>query len=236
MALRNQPYIPLYVDDYLTDEKLNLCSAATQGVYIKILCIMHKSEPYGCVLLKQKDKQNESTCLNFAYKLARLLPFTTDEINDAIIDLIDEKVLYFDGDMMCQKRMIKDNSISISRSKAGSKGGKSTQSKRESFALAKSEANSVSVIVNENVVDNIVNESFEKFWNAYGKKVDRVKCEREWSSIDNPEYQKIVDHVPKYVEATPDPKYRKNPINYLKDRTWQDEDLPIVKSQKPKRS
>ena len=30
MALRNQPYIPLYVQDYLTDEKLSMCSWATQ--------------------------------------------------------------------------------------------------------------------------------------------------------------------------------------------------------------
>ena len=35
MALRNQPYIPLYVQDFLTDEKLNQCSPASQGIYIK---------------------------------------------------------------------------------------------------------------------------------------------------------------------------------------------------------
>ena len=58
MSLRNQPYFPLYVQDFLTDEKLNCCSASSQGVYIKIMCLLHKSEVYGELMLKQKDKQN----------------------------------------------------------------------------------------------------------------------------------------------------------------------------------
>ena len=59
MALRDQPYLPLYVQDYLTDEKLNNCSASSQGIYIKIMCLFHKCDPYGGILLKQNDKQND---------------------------------------------------------------------------------------------------------------------------------------------------------------------------------
>ena len=47
MALRDQPYIPLYVQDFMTDEKLNECSAATTEVYIRLMCVMHKSEKIG---------------------------------------------------------------------------------------------------------------------------------------------------------------------------------------------
>ena len=61
MALRNQPYFPLYVQDFMTDEKLNECSAKANGIYIRLMCIMHKSEEYGTILLKQKYKQNEMT-------------------------------------------------------------------------------------------------------------------------------------------------------------------------------
>ena len=151
MARRNQPYLPLYVQDYLTDEKLNMCSAASQGVYIKIMCILHKQSEYGTILLKQKDKQNKSTCLNFANKLVKLLPFSHDVINDALEELVDEGVLSIDGDKMFQKRMVADNSLSEKRAKAGSKGGK-----KNNFAKAKSqtktEANSD--IENENDIKN----------------------------------------------------------------------------------
>ena len=64
MALRNQPYLPLYVQDFMTDEKLNECSPAANGIYIRLMCILHKSETYGQILLKQKYKQNESKIEN----------------------------------------------------------------------------------------------------------------------------------------------------------------------------
>lgn len=123
MALRDLPYLPLYIQDYLTDEKLNLCSAATQGVYIKIMCVLHKSETYGGILLKQKDKQKSSSIENFALKFAKLLPFDYTTIYSALTELLDEKVMRADGDFIYQKRMVKDGRISEERSKAAKKGG-----------------------------------------------------------------------------------------------------------------
>lgn len=137
MALRNQPYLPLYIQDIMTDEKLNECCAATHGIYIKgIMCLMHKSEEYGKILLKQKYKQNESTCKNFATQLVKHLPYSENEIEQAISELIRERVCYFEGDYLCQKRMIRDNEISEVRAEAGKKGGKNS-----CFAKAKNKAN-----------------------------------------------------------------------------------------------
>jgi len=85
--------------------------------------------------------------------------------------------------------------------------------------------------VNENVNSNeYLNKKgdfdFNQFWDLYDKKLDLVPCQREWMSIDELEYSKILEHVPKYVNATPTKKYRKKPLNYLKDRTWLDSELP----------
>lgn len=124
MALRDQPYLPLYVQDYLTDEKLNMCSPSAQGVYIKIMCVLHKQDTYGeMTLFKQKDKQSESTIRNFALKFAKLLPFPVEVIFSALEELVDEKVLIIDGDKISQLRMVKDNAVSQARSRSGKKGG-----------------------------------------------------------------------------------------------------------------
>ena len=123
MALRNQPYFPLYVQDYMTDEKLNLCSWQTQGIYIKILCILHKQKEYGCILFKQNDKQNQSTCLDFASILVRNLPCQLNEMVEALEELIENEVLIIQDNKLFQKRMYKDGKISEERSKAGKKGG-----------------------------------------------------------------------------------------------------------------
>ncbi|MBP9881543.1 MAG: hypothetical protein KBF44_15630 [Chitinophagales bacterium] len=123
MALRNQPYFPLYVQDYLTDEKLNNCSASTQGIYIKILCVLHKQDEYGCILFKQNSKQSLSNVKYYAYRLSKQLTFELSEIESALTELIDEGVLIIDGGKLYQKRMVKDNQISEARSKAGKSGG-----------------------------------------------------------------------------------------------------------------
>lgn len=118
MALRDQPYLPLYVQDFLTDEKLAECSAQSTGVYIRLMCLMHKSSQYGCILLKQKDKQNESVILNFACKLARQMPYTVDVIAAALEELLEEEVVQINGDMLSQKRMVKDANLSNTRASA----------------------------------------------------------------------------------------------------------------------
>jgi len=141
MALRNQPYLPLYVQDFLTDEKLMECSASATGVYIRILCIMHKSETYGKILLKQKDKQTDKQVKNFALKFAKQFPYPVAVIEDALEELLAENVLQLDGDFLSQKRMVNDNKISEIRALTGSKGGKKTQSFAKEFAKAKIKAN-----------------------------------------------------------------------------------------------
>ena len=129
MALRNQPYFPLYVQDYLTDEKLNMCSASAQGVYIKILCILHKQEQYGCILFddlfKQTSKQNFSIEEKFASVLSKQLCFEKEEISIALRELLHFKVLSLDekGSSMFQARMKKDGDISEKRSLSAKKGG-----------------------------------------------------------------------------------------------------------------
>jgi len=145
MALRDQPYIPLYIQDLMTDEKLNNCCASTHGVYIKgIMCLMHKSENYGKILLQQKFKQTDKQSKNFAIMLVKHLPYSLEEIENAIDELIEENVCYFEDDFICQKRMIKDGALSLIRSKVGKKGGDKTKEN------------------NNNLVNNLLNQNIQQ--------------------------------------------------------------------------
>jgi len=156
MALRNQPYFPLYVQDYLTDEKLNLCSWETQGIYIKILCILHKQKEYGCILLKQNPKQNESISFYFADILVRNIPCRFEDMVSAIDELLENDVLTLDGNKLLQSRMVKDNSISQARSDAGKKGGGNPNLlKQNTKQKHKQKAKQNTEDENEDVIDNI---------------------------------------------------------------------------------
>lgn len=129
MSRRDQPYIPLYVMDFLTDEKLRECSAESVGVYIMLMCVMHKQEEYGTIVLREKDRKSGDTISNFASKLAKHLPFGEEVIKRAIQELLNEGVLHADGDKLIQKRMVRDADISEKRAAAGKKGSVTTNSK-----------------------------------------------------------------------------------------------------------
>jgi hypothetical protein len=168
MALRKQPYLPLYVDDFLSDEKLVFCSAAATGVYIRLMCLMHKSEEYGKILLKQKFKQtlkqNESNLKNFASQLAVQMPYDYQTILFALEELVCTKVLQEEPCAISQRRMVKDNEISEKRALSGKKGGEKSLGKNkdsppeipekdEKFAQANSQAITGIEIENENGIE-----------------------------------------------------------------------------------
>jgi len=256
MALRDQPYLPLYIQDFMTDEKLTECSASATGVYIRIMCLMHKSEHYGKILLKQKYKQNveqttkqsteQSTeqtfkqsskhISNFACQLAKHLPYDYLTIMKALEELLTENVIYLDGDTLVQKRMVKDNEISEIRSKSGKKGGAKSIENRINFAQAKVQAKTQAKVQanteyeNENYISSLTNTEikdfidFDLFWNAYDKKVgDKEKLRKKWQSLKFDEQQKAMAHIPKYKEAQPDKKFRKDPQTYLNNKSFNDE-------------
>lgn len=141
MARKDKPYLPLYVQDFMTDEKLMECSALATGVYVRIMCVLHKCEPYGKLLLKQKDKQTSKQINNFASKLLKHLPYSFDVIIDGLNELLVEGCLIIDGDYLFQKRMVHDGELSTKRALAGSEGGKNSMKSKDKFAQAKIEAN-----------------------------------------------------------------------------------------------
>lgn len=174
MALRDQPYLPLYIQDFLTDEKLIECSAKATGVYVRLMCIMHKSEDYGKILLKQKDKQNDKQIENFAIKLGKQMPYSQQEIHDALEELLHEKVLSIEGDFLVQKRMVKDNALSLVRSEAGKKGA-NVKDFAKAKPQAKGKANSEYEIESEidNEFNNVLKKA-EKKVKAIEAKIDIV--------------------------------------------------------------
>jgi len=162
MALTDQPYLPFYVKDWLTNNKLKLASMSNHGLLINIMGLMHKEDEYGTILLKQKFKQTASDTLNFASMLSKLLPFDVLEIDKNLQELIEEKILKIRGEKLCCDRMIDDAKKSATRSLSGSLGGKKSVEKRSNFAKEFAQANAQPKVqanaeyenANENAIGN----------------------------------------------------------------------------------
>jgi hypothetical protein len=69
-------------------------------------------------------------------------------------------------------------------------------------------------------------EAFIQFWDLYDKKVDRGAALKLWNRLSKVDKSEILAYVPLYVKATPDKQYRKNPVTFLRHKSWKDELIP----------
>lgn len=76
--------------------------------------------------------------------------------------------------------------------------------------------------------------SFKDFWNVYDKKVDLAKCEKKWKTINQGAREKIMTHLELYIRSTLDKKYRKNPLTYLNNQSWENEIITSTENGKSK--
>ena len=65
--------------------------------------------------------------------------------------------------------------------------------------------------------------TFDEWWNLYDKKRSRDKCEKKWQKLTMQDRIDCIAATPAYVASTPDKKYRKDPITYLNNHSWNDE-------------
>lgn len=239
MARRDQPYLPLYVQDFLTDEKLNECSASSTGVYIRLMCILHKQDEYGVILLKQKNKQTSDPIKNFAIKLTRLMPYDMGQIYDALVELIEEDVISLDGDdRLYQKRMVRDGQLSEVRASAGKKGGTASAfAKSEKFAQAKPQANrqanaesdSEIEAATENEQKSLSQQRFDEFWSIYPNKKSKKTAQKAWDKIKmtQPLFEQIMTAVRRQRDSRDwqreNGRYIPHPATWLNGGCWEDE-------------
>jgi hypothetical protein len=68
------PYLPLFTGDYLKDPKLSMCSPATRGIWIDLLCAMHELGRSGQVTgtLEQLARISRSTSADVASAIREL--------------------------------------------------------------------------------------------------------------------------------------------------------------------
>ena len=158
-----------------------------------------------------------------AGKLAKHLFRYVNDLNPEAPDKIT-KMCFIPIKQSLKRDLVKYEERADRARENGAKGGRPKTQKTQSVISEPKKPDSVSVSVNVN--DISIGTDFDTFFKAYGKQVDKIPCQREWLNIEREEHAKILEHVSKYVNSTPDVKFRKKPLNYLKDRTWLDPELP----------
>ena len=82
----------------------------------------------------------------------------------------------------------------------------------------------INIDINKDIIKEDIVIVFNKFWDLYNKKVgDKEKLIKKFSKLSQQDINAIMIYIPKYKQATPDKKFRKNPETFLNNRSWNDE-------------
>lgn len=79
--------------------------------------------------------------------------------------------------------------------------------------------------VNNNIDTSLRSDSFEKFWEYYGKKGSKKVAKERFLKLLENDIEAIRKHLPAYLKATPERKYRKDAERYLSNRLWENGDI-----------
>lgn len=116
------PHIPFYTGDYMKDPHLSLCTSATRGIWMDLLCAMHEADRSG--ELRGTSEQ-----------LARLARCSTVELVQALTDLQTSRAADVEQRnsiwYVANRRMKREAATREKRSQAGSLGGSQAQANRE---------------------------------------------------------------------------------------------------------
>lgn len=66
-------------------------------------------------------------------------------------------------------------------------------------------------------------EFFDWFWKTYDKAINEHKTRMALSATDYDERLIILENLPKYIQSTPDKKYRVAPLRWIEGKRWNDE-------------
>tara|TARA_Y100001963_G_scaffold72041_1_gene100140 strand:- start:5568 stop:6389 length:822 start_codon:yes stop_codon:yes gene_type:complete len=187
------------------------------GIYFAIIEILREQANY---TLSFDDLQS------IAFDLRVEIDIIKDIVNNYYLFEIDENIFYSPS---LKRRMKALDKRRKKLSDAGRKGG---LSKAKKYTKQPS-----SIKVNNIKLNKKINITFEEFWIAYDyKKGDKEKISKKWESLKDRDRIDIMEHLKLYIKSTPDKQYRKHPLTYLNNKSWNDEIIDnnngVVKSHK----
>lgn len=225
------PYFKFYTSEWL-DGDITIEDLETQGLFINI-----------CALYWSKEGEV------YIDKLIKRFRYAGE---DCFKPLIDEGFIYVNEDgkiniSFLDEQMKERVKTSKTNSLNGSKGGRpkkqvkseikppalfsesqikaneSNKEERRGEEKREEEKREDIKVANARKILEDKKELFKNFWDLYNKKTGKETVLKKWLKLSQEEMKQVFIHLPKYVDSTPDKSFRKNPLTYLNQKSFNDE-------------
>ena len=192
---------------------------------IKKLIRKHGMAGYGLFWCLVEDLYNNANALQTDYEGIAYDLRTDAKLVESVITEFDLFCIDVDG--------FGSHSVERRLDERNKKSETARQSAFKRWNKIKADANAMQTHSDSNAIKEIkeIKEKKEKdiyiefdvFWDLYDKKVDRKKSEYKWLKLSESDMQKCIEAIPIYIKSTLDKKFRKDPVTYLNNRSWENE-------------
>ncbi|MDG1949878.1 MAG: conserved phage C-terminal domain-containing protein [bacterium] len=210
----NRQGFTFYPEDWLDDAKLKHCSLAAKGMWIDLLCHMHRGDPYGYMVFRNKVMSR--------FDIQNMLMVTNEEVfTNAFQELFDKGILLQDKatGAYYSKRMLQEHKKNKRRA--------SDLQKSEIFPVVKDIVEHLNLVSGRSFPTNNL-ETFELIenWLKQGRTVRDFKIVNEVKSqewMDNDRMQAFIrprtlygDKFMDYLNQNPNHKLQNGQVS----RKW----------------
>jgi len=140
----HNPWTKWYWQDYLSDENLSDCSLAAQGLWMRMLGYMARSEKRGYLLLNGNQKESKSLAeqKQIESKVLAKRTHTDEKIIEQLIGELEENGVFSrdENGIIFSRRLVREAELSRIRSEAGRKGGRPSLKRDENHIESKLKA------------------------------------------------------------------------------------------------
>lgn len=246
-------WIKFWPQDYEGDTALRVCSLAAQGLWMRLLCAMHRSEPYGHLTVNGKGATTR--------QIAALSGTSEREAARLIAELEDAGVLSRDdGGTIYSRRLVRDKATSDTAREHGKQGGNPNLKPpykgvdkgegkpggltppvkhQEAEAEAETEDTSLRSVSPARAARSLPSDprGFAEFWDAYPAKVGKAAARKAFPKAVKAaggDPAQIVFGLKARLHLFPnDPQFIPNPATWLNQGRWDDDpDTLFARSQR----
>jgi hypothetical protein len=140
----HNPWTKWYWQDYLSDENLSDCSLAAQGLWMRMLGYMARSEKRGYLIFNGNQKESKSLVeqKQIESKILAKRTHTDEKIIEQLIGELEENGVFSrdENGIIFSRRLVREAELSRIRSEAGRKGGRPSLKRDENHIESKLKA------------------------------------------------------------------------------------------------
>jgi hypothetical protein len=240
-------------DDWENDPALKLCQLASQGLWMRMLCLAARHDPIGYVCVGD-ETPSPST-------LARLFNVTVEEVTAGLLDLEEHGVFSRDRKKrIYSRRLVRDSKISAHAQRVGKLGGNPSLVKQKEIsaqdnpvlrAIAR-DARSASASDSASQVNGYgglgekeeglrpvpkSTSEFDTWYHAYPLHRSRGQAERAFTAARRiASLEVLLEGVRRYIATKRPDRDWKYPATWLNGKCWLDEPEPMPAAGNPRTS